>query len=149
MSLTITWKRVLVAVLAAVGLLVPASVADAASFVARLKALGHHPKAGKRWPIKVSARTSSGKPVRASAYYQFLYGGHVVSMQYPSPGSLPGQCPGGGGCRHSPYPFRGSYRDPTIVWPRRAAGYRLTFRVVVKSKKRGTRKVSYSVRVRR
>jgi hypothetical protein len=149
MDLTIPWKRVLVAGLAALGLLVPASVADAASFVARLKAPGHNPTAGKRWPIKVSARTRSGKPIRARAYYQFLYGGQVVSTQYPSPRSRPGACPGASGCRHSPYPFKGSYRDPTVVWPRRAVGYRLTFRVVVKTKSRGTRKVSYRVRVRR
>ena len=149
MGLTMSWRRTLVAGIAAFGLLVPASVAEAASFVARLKAPGHHPKAGKRWTIKVSARTRSGKPVRARAYYQFLYGGQVVSTQYPSPRSRPGQCPGGSGCRRSPYPFRGSYRDPTIVWPRRAVGYRLTFRVVVKTKTRGTRKVGYWVRVRR
>lgn len=37
----------LVAGVAAFGLLVSASVAEAASFVARLKAPGHHPKAGK------------------------------------------------------------------------------------------------------
>jgi hypothetical protein len=149
MGLTISWKRALVAGIAAVGLLVPASVADAASFVARLKAGGHHPKAGKRWPISVSARTRSGKPVRATAYYQFLYGGQVVSTQYPNPHARPGACPGASGCRRSPYPFRGSFRDPTIVWPRRSVGYRLTFRVVVKSKGRGTKKLNYAVRVRR
>jgi hypothetical protein len=64
MGLTVSWRRTLVAGIAAFGLLVPASVAEAASFVARLKAPGHHPKAGKRWTIKVSARTRSGKPVR-------------------------------------------------------------------------------------
>jgi hypothetical protein len=149
MGRTISLKRTLVAGIVAIALLVPASVADAASFVARLKAPGHHPKAGQRWAIKVSARTRSGKPVRAKAYYQFVSGGQVVSTQYPSPRSRPGRCPGAAGCRHSPYPFRGSYRDPTIVWPRRAVGFRLTFRVVVKTNNRGTRKVSYWVRVRR
>jgi hypothetical protein len=142
-------KRTLIVGAAAVGLLVPSSSADAASFVARLKASGHHPKAGKRWPIRVSARTRSGRPVRAKAYYQFVYGGQVVSTQYPNPHSRPGRCPGGGGCRTSPYPFRGSFRDPTIVWPRRAVGFSLTFRVVVKSRGRGTRKLNYAVRVRR
>jgi hypothetical protein len=149
MDLPIPWKRALAAGIAALGLLVPASSADASSFVARLKASGHHPKAGKRWPIRVSARTRSGRAIRATAYYQFLYGGQVVSTQYPNPRSRPGVCPGGSGCRRSPYPFRGSFRDPTIVWPRRAVGYSLTFRVVVKSKGRGTRKLNYSVRVRR
>jgi len=149
MALAVSWKRTLVAGAAALGLLVPASSADAASLVARLKASGHHPKAGKRWPIRVSASTRSGRPVRARAYYQFLYSGQVVSTQYPNPRSRPGRCPGGRGCRRSPYPFRGSFRDPTIVWPRRAVGYRLTFRVVVKSRGRGTRKLNYAVRVRR
>jgi hypothetical protein len=149
MPLTASWKPTLVAGAAALGLLVPTSTADAASFVARLKASGHHPKAAKRWPIRVSAQTRSGRPVRARAYYQFLYGGQVVSTQYPNPHSRPGHCPGGSGCRRKPYPFRGSFRDPTIVWPRRAVGYRLTFRVVVKSRGRGTRKLNYAVRVRR
>jgi hypothetical protein len=149
MGVTISWKRTLVAGVAALGLLAPASVADAATFVARLKASGHNPKAGKRWPIRVSASTRSGKPVRATAYYQFLFGGQVISTQYPSPRSRPGACPGGSGCRRSPYAFRGSFRDPTIIWPRRAVGYRLTFRVVVKGRGRGTKKLNYAVRVRR
>jgi hypothetical protein len=148
MGVTVSWRKTLVAGILALGVLAPASVADAASFVARLKAPGHHPEAGKRWTIKVTARTRSGKPVRARAYYQFLYGGQVVSTQYPSPRSRPGACPGSDACRDSPYPFRGSYRDPTIIWPRRSVGYRLTFRVVVKAKKRGTRKLDYWVRVR-
>jgi hypothetical protein len=149
MVVKLSWKRALVVGIASLGLLAPASVADAATFVARLKAPGHNPKAGKRWPIEVTARTRSGKPVRARAHYQFLYGGQVVSTQYPSPRSRPGECPGGRGCRRSPYPFRGSFRDRTIVWPARAVGYRLTFRVVVKAKRRGTRKLDYRVRVRR
>jgi hypothetical protein len=125
------------------------SSADAASFVAHLSAPTHNPKAGKRWPIEVTATTRSGKAVHASAYYQFVYNGSVVSTQWPTPSARPGHCPGGSGCRHSPYPFSGSFRDPSVVWPARAAGFSLTFRVVVKTHSRGTKKLDYSIRVRR
>jgi hypothetical protein len=133
--------RVLLPAVVALGLLLVAvPAAEAGSFVARLKAPGHHPTAGRNWTIEVSARTSSGRPVRATAFYQFLYGGRVVSTQYPSPPPHPD--------RNTPFPFRGSYRDP-VVWPARAVGYKLTFRVVVRSPGRGTRKLDYWVRVRR
>jgi hypothetical protein len=149
MRLDTARKRIVLPGVVVLALAIPVSTADAASFVARLKAPGHHPTVGKRWPITVSARTRSGRPLRATAYYQFLYGGQVVSTQYPSPHSRPGQCPGGDSCRHSPYPFRGRYRDRTIVWPARAVGYRLVFRVVVHARGRGTKKLNYWVRVRR
>ena len=143
-------KRVLLlSMIAAVALLVPAVPAQGASFVARLKASGHHPKAGKRWPITVSARTRSGRPLRARAHYEFYFHGRKVSTQYPNPGARPGRCPGARGCRRSPYPFRGSFTDRTIVWPARAIGIRLTFRVVVRVRGRGTRRLDYRVRVRR
>jgi hypothetical protein len=143
-------KRVFLPAVLGVALLVPvAPPAEAASFVARLKASGHHPKAGKRWPIRVSARTRSGRPLRARAHYEFYYGGRKVSTQYPNPGARPGRCPGARGCRERPYAFRGSFRDRSIVWPRRAVGIRLTFRVVVRVRGRGTRKLDYWVRVRR
>ena len=145
----ITLQRTLTLLATVAALLIPVTTVDAASFVAHLKAPTHRPKAGKTWKIKVTATTRSGKAVHASAYYQFLYGGQVVSTQYPSPHSRPGACPGHRGCRKSPYPFRGSFTDPTIVWPKRAAGYKLTFRVVVKTKSRGTKKLDYWVRVRR
>ncbi len=124
-----------------VALLAFAAPASAASFVARLQAPDHSPKAGaKNWRITVSARTRSGKPLRATAVYKFLYGGQVVSTQYPRPGHATG------GTR--PYAFTGRYRD-TILWPARAAGYRLTFRVVVAVKGRGHVNLNWAVRVRR
>lgn len=126
--------RVITLGLAALSL-AAAPAAEAASFVARLKAPGHHPTAGKRWPIRVTARTKSGKPVHATAYYQFLYGGQVVATRYPFK-------------RSTPYAFKGTYRDRTVTWPARAVGYRLTFRVVVETKSRGTRHLDYWVRVR-
>jgi len=139
MRLDTARRRILIPAVVVLALAVPVSTAEAASFVAGLRAPGHHPTAGKAWTIKVTARTRSGRPLRATAYYQFLYGGQVVSTQYPSPHAPP---------RHSPYPFKGSFKDP-IVWPARAVGYRLVFRVVIHAKGRGTKKLSYSVRVRR
>ena len=129
-------RRTLVTGIVALAVLASAPGAEAASFVAHLKAPGHHPKAGKRWPIKVTAKTRSGRPVRARASYQFVYQGQVVATRYPFK-------------RTSPYPFRGSYRDGTFVWPARAAGFKLTLRVVVATTKRGTRKLDYWVRVRK
>jgi hypothetical protein len=134
-----------VTLLTVLALLVP--IASAQAFDAHLSAPTHRPKAGKAWPIRVTA-TSGGRGVRASAYYQFVYNGSVVSTQYPSPSARPGRCPGHRECRTLPYPFRGSFRDPSIVWPARAVGYPLTFRVVVKAG-RSTKKLDYSVRVRR
>jgi hypothetical protein len=144
-------KRVLLlSMFSAVALLVPTAPAEGASFVARLRASGHHPEAGKSWPIRVSARTRSGRPLRARAHYEFYFRGRKVSTQYPNPGTRPGRCRvGRRGCRRSPYPFRGSFTDRSIVWPARAVGIRLTFRVVVRVRGRGTRRLDYWVRVRR
>lgn len=132
-------RRTVLPALAAGALLVPTAPAAAASFRAHLKAPGHHPHAGRKWRIKVTVHSRSGRPLRASAYYQFLYAGQVVSTQYPSPHAPP---------RHTPYHFKGHYRDP-IRWPKRSVGYPLTFRVVVKAGHRGTKHLDYKVRVRR
>jgi hypothetical protein len=131
------------AIVASIALLVPlasAPAASAASFKATLKAPNHHPKAGTtNWVITVTAKSNSGKAIKATAFYQFIFNGKVVSTQYPAPN---------GGTRHSPWSFKGSYRD-AILWPARAAGINLTFRVVVKAKGKGTRNLDWAVRVRR
>jgi hypothetical protein len=129
-------RFVLIAVFACV-LLIPAASAQA--FVANLKAPGHHPRAGKAWVITVQAHRSNGKPVRASAFYQFIFNGQVVATRYPSPH---------GPARHKPWKFTGSYRDP-IHWPKRAVGVRLTFRVVVHQLHGGTKHLDYKVQVRK
>lgn len=118
-----------------------AAPATAAPFDVKLHAPNHHPKAGaKNWRITVTARTASGKPLRATAVYHFLYNGTVVATRYPNPGK--GRRPA------RPYPFRGRYSD-TILWPKRAAGYRLTFRVAVTVRGKGTVNRDWWVRVRR
>jgi hypothetical protein len=130
-------RRVLLATaLCAGALLVPAAPALAGSFVLHLKAPGHHPKAGKKWPVKVSAKTHSGKPLHAHALYKFLFQGQVVRTTSPY-----------GAHSTKPYPFFGHYRD-VVHWPKRSAGVPLTFRVVVKARHHGKRHVDYKVRVR-
>jgi hypothetical protein len=127
----------------------PASAA-ATPFVATLKATTHNPKANAAWPITVTVRSHSGRSLRATATYQFVYNGQVVATRYPSPkADLHSKCNQEGTCRHSAYPFTGRLRDPTVTWPARSAGIALKFRVVVKVKGLGTRNLDYPVRVRR
>jgi hypothetical protein len=131
-------------------MLLPASTASAASFVATISAPTHHPKANRLWPVTVTARTRSGRPLHATATYQFVFQGQVVQTRYPSPNANPSSaCSKAGTCRHSPWPFYGRMRDGTFAWPARAAGIPLTLRVVVTVKGRGTVRLDYAVRVRR
>ena len=124
--------------------------ADAAApCVATLKASGHYPMAGRPWPITVTCRTPAGKPVRATATYQFVFQGQVVATRYPSPNADPrSACSRNGNCRNSPYPFSGRMYDATFIWPRRAVGIPLTLRVVVRVPGRGSVNLNYRVRVR-
>jgi hypothetical protein len=121
--------------------LASAPAADAASFVMKLKTPRSQPRVNKGWKITVIARTRSGRALRARAYYQFLYNGQVVSVQYPSPGRPPGSA-------HKPYRFRGRYSDK-LVFPPRSRGIPLKLRVVVKVKGRGTKHRDKRIRVRR
>jgi hypothetical protein len=134
-------RRAAIPILSAIALAAgsPAPAA-AAGFVASLRAPTHHPRADVNWWITVSARTRSGAPLRATAFYEFVYQGQVVSTQYPSPRT--------GATRNSPWPFTGSFRD-AVVWPRRSVGVPLTFRVVVRARGRGQVNLDYQVRVRR
>jgi hypothetical protein len=145
-------RRPLAAVALAASLVIAASgpaSAAAAPFKATLEAPTHKPKANALWRITVTARSNSGKALRATADYRFLLDGQVVARPHPSPNADPrSACAKAGNCRHSPWPFRGRYRD-TLIFPARSAGIALTFRVVVKVKGLGTRNLDYSVRVRR
>jgi hypothetical protein len=141
-------RRVTAGAIAA--LLLSASGAQAAPFAATLKATTHHPKAGKFWPITVTARSSSGKALHATATYQFVLNGSVVATRYPSPKADPrSKCSQDGTCRKTPYPFRGRMHDPTFTWPARAVGVDLTLRVVVVVKGKGRVNLDYAVRVHR
>ncbi|HVW46997.1 MAG TPA: hypothetical protein VHA76_08090 [Solirubrobacterales bacterium] len=119
-------------------LLIPVASAQAAGFDVQMKAPTHHPKVGKDWKITVTAkRTGSGKPVHGAAFYEFLYGGAVVSKQYPAPK---------GGPAKSPWHFTGSFTD-TLTFPKRSVGEPLTFRVVVRAGPLGTAHADYPIRV--
>ncbi|MFL5848957.1 MAG: hypothetical protein ACJ76R_08480 [Solirubrobacteraceae bacterium] len=91
----------------------------------------HHPKAGKKWPITITARNGSGR-VCGNVRYAFLFHGRVVGRRNPGVG------------RH----FCGHFKDPAIIWPKRSIGIPLTFRAVVDTRL-GQRNLNYSVKVRR
>lgn len=129
--------------LVSLALLVPAASADAAGFVAHLSAPNHRPLALKLWHISVTATTKSGKPLKATASYEFLYAGQVVAKRNPSPKS---PCDESGGPR--PLSFKGKYGDD-ILWPKRSIGIPLTFRVVVKVKGLGVKKLDWKITVRK
>jgi hypothetical protein len=76
----------------------------------------HRPKATANWPLEVTA-TLSGKPAHASAAYQFLFGGAVVSTQYPRSD------------KH--FTFVGHFSDE-LVFPKTSVGYPLTLQVAIK-----------------
>lgn len=119
-------------------LLLPVASAQAAGFTVRMNAPTHHPEVGKSWTISVTAkRTGSGAPVHGAAFYEFLYGGAVVSKQYPAPH---------GGPAKSPYHFVGHFTD-TLTFPSRSVGQPLTFRVVVRAGPLGTAHADYPIRV--
>jgi hypothetical protein len=121
-------------VIVVAGLAVPAGSAAACSFSAHLRAPTHHPKAGRKWPIRV---TTSVK-LDTTAYYAFLFSGRVVQTAEINPhSSAPGK---------KRFHFKGSFRDPTIVWPKRSEGFPLTFRVVLRNRC-GTRHLDYVVTV--
>jgi hypothetical protein len=126
------------ALLASAALAVPAVAAP--TFKATLKTPKTQPKVGKLWDITVTAKSNAGRPLRASAYYQFVFNGQVVSTQYPAPGTK------GVGIRYSPLKFTGQFSDQ-LLFPARSAGIPLTLRVVVTSTGHGTVKLNHNIRV--
>ncbi|MGA2470105.1 MAG: hypothetical protein ABSG64_05390 [Solirubrobacteraceae bacterium] len=84
---------------------------------ASLTASTHNPKLNVKMPISVTA-TLHGKPAHASAKYEFLFSGAVVSTQYVS--------------HNKHFTFTGHYAD-TLIFPSQALGEPLTLRVVINS----------------
>jgi hypothetical protein len=84
---------------------------------ATLKPSTHTPKINTNWPITVTA-TLKGKPARATAVYQYLFGGTVVGTAYPY--------------SNKHYTFTGHFKD-NLVFPAASVGQPLTLRVVIKS----------------
>ena len=79
---------------------------------ATLHAGTHHPEVGRRWPIQFTA-TRSGRAVRATVTYEYVYGGQVVA-------------------RRAQHTFTGRFSD-ALVFPAQSVGYPLTFRGAVTS----------------
>lgn len=98
-------------------------------FVARLHAPGHHPRAGKPWPITIQVRTRNGKPLAGSVNYQFVTFGQVVARR-----------PG--------HRFKGGHFRDTLQFPAPAVGHPITLRILIATPA-GTRRVDYPVQVRR
>jgi hypothetical protein len=119
-----------VLLLAVAATLAIASVAEARLSVT-MHAGTHHPKAGKKWPITITARNGH-KRVCGSVRYAFLFRGRVVGRRNPGVGSH----------------FCGHFKDPAVIWPKRSIGIPLTFRAVVDTKS-GQRNLDYSVKVQR
>jgi hypothetical protein len=119
-------NRLLTSVLSAgVLALTMVSAASAASIIkassgplsATLTPSTHTPKINTLVPIKVTA-TLHGKPVRATAFYQFLFGGSVVGTGYPY--------------NNKHYSFTGHFSDK-LNFPASSLGFTLTLRVVIKA----------------
>ncbi len=98
---------------------------SAGGVTATMHLAGHHPRVNQSWPLSFSV-TAAGAPARASAAYEYLFGGQVVA-------------------RRSHYTFTGHFSD-TFLWPAAAVGYPLTFRAVVVSGK-ATVNLDYAVQV--
>jgi hypothetical protein len=95
---------------------------------------GHRPKADKNYPIKLTGR-KNGKPISGGhIYYQFLYQGQVVACRNVGKPKVP-------------YFKKGVFTD-ILEWPKRAVGFDLTLRLVVKTKY-GVKNVDYKVKVRK
>ncbi len=125
------WLLLIPAVLATLALVAPSSAA-ANGIRVHMHAAGHHPVAGKKWPIKVIVKKRHGRHkarVSGKVKYNFLLGSEKVA-------SRPG------------HRFKhGTYHDK-LVWPKAAVGHKLKLRVVVKTK-HGRGAATWWVRVRK
>ena len=77
----------------------------------------HTPKINTLVPITVTA-TLNGKPAHATAVYEFVFGGAVVSTQYPR--------------SNKHFSFTGHFSDK-LNFPASSLGFTLTLRVVIKA----------------
>jgi hypothetical protein len=126
----------LLALLCAAALALPGATSAANGWTAKMTVPTHTPKARAKWPVKIVVKTTSGRRLSGTVQYHFLFGGQVVSTQGCHPN------------RPDPCSFKGGvYRD-LIRWPKRSAGYKITFQATVKTKL-GTKNLNYWVKVRR
>jgi hypothetical protein len=141
-------KSVLCAVTA--GALICAAAASASGvtsayrdgpLTATFSAPSQNPNCKQKWPVTVTARYN-GKPAHATAFYQFLYNGHLVGKQYPFSHT-----------RKNPHNrlwhFTGRFTDNTFgPFGALAVGQQITVRAVVQAG-RYTAYPGHNVRVRR
>ena len=126
--------RLRLAALVLVALAFPLAAGAAAPFTVVFRAPKHTPKVMERWPWSVTVRTAAGKPLagRVTAVVVDPIGG-VHPVEY--------------GCCKKKFitnvPFRGTFRD-YVQYPLSAKGYRVTFKVTVKTAL-GTKIVRYWV----
>jgi len=128
--MTVMRRFVVLLTLAIAALAAIAPVAQARLSVT-MRATTHSPKVGKKWPITISAFNGRTR-VCGRVRYAFLFNGRVVGRRNPGVGAS----------------FCGHFKDPAIIWPRRAIGIPLTFRAVVDTKL-GQRNLDYAVKVAR
>jgi hypothetical protein len=110
--------------------------APAQAFVTHLDAPGHHPKDCEKFPVRISAHTRSGKPLRATALYHYYYNGSLVGTSSPY-----------GRNSTKPFPFKGHFRD-VLRFPSQSVGVPLVWRTVLKTKHHGKEHIDYRIKVR-
>jgi hypothetical protein len=125
--------RFLAACAAAALALTSAAIASASTITARsgpltatFGASTHTPNCKQKWPVTITAKLH-GKLAHATAFYQFLFAGQVVSTQYPF-----------GATKKNPHnhlwSFYGSFVDNTFgPFGAASVGQPLTIRAVVRA----------------
>lgn len=109
----------------------PAATAHASChYRAHFHAPNHHPKVGRNWWVRVRVRP---RRLTTRMHYEFIFRGRRVAKRYVR--------------HHRHFHFRGHMRD-AVVWPRRAVGVPLTFRIVLHNRC-GTKRWNWRVKVRR
>jgi hypothetical protein len=104
--------------------------AGACTFSATLRTPGHHPKADKPWPVRITLN----KRLKTYVTYDFYFRGrHVDKTHYPF-------------YNHN-YPFdSGSFIDRTFTWPKRSIGIPLVVKFGLRNRC-GRKSIAYSVKV--
>jgi hypothetical protein len=127
--------RIAAICISTVALMLPLQAGAAATFNVAFHAAKHTPKVNERWPWSVRVTTKAGKPMAAtiSAVVVDPIGG-VHPVEY--------------GCCKKKFitnvKIKGRFAD-YVQYPLAAKGYRVTFRVIVKTAL-GTRTVKYWVK---
>jgi hypothetical protein len=101
--------------------------ATAGAITATIHAGSHVPRVGRVWPLHFAV-LSSGRPVKATVSYEYLFDGQVVAHR-------------------AHYTFIGHFSD-VFRWPSSAVGYPLTFRAAITSQG-ATINLDYPVKVTR